>query len=51
MKVDYLSFAKVLYEERNGFMQAIQRDEWKRYTVTELREQKCARFTLEEKTH
>ena len=51
MKVDYLPFAKVLYEERNGFMQAIQRSKWKRFTVTELKERKCACFISEEKTH
>ena len=50
MKVDHLPFAKVLYEERNGFTQAIQRGEWKRFTVMELKERKCARFTSEEKT-
>lgn len=49
-QVDYLRFAKVLYEERNGF---------KRFGAANggtllsrsyfLR--KCARFTSEEKTH
>ena len=42
-KVDYLRFAKVLYEERNRF---------KRFGAANggtLR--KCARFTSEEKTH
>ena len=46
MKVDYLPFAKVLYEERNGFMQAIQRSKWKCFTVTELKERKCVCFTF-----
>ena len=47
-KVACLCFAKVLYEEKNGF---------KRFgaanggTFTELKEGKCARFISEEKTH
>ena len=50
--VDYLRFAKVLYEERNGF---------KRFGAANggtllsrsyfLKERKCARFTSEKKTH
>ena len=51
-KFDYLRFAKVLYEERNGF---------KRFGAAKggtllsrsyfLKERKCARFTSKEKTH
>ena len=45
-KVDYLRFAKVLYEERKGC---------KRFGAanggTLLKERKCARFTSEKKTH
>ena len=43
-KADYLRFAKVLSEERNGF---------KRFGVAKgvLKERKCARLTSEEKTH
>ena len=51
-KVDYLRFAKFLYEERNGF---------KRFGAANggtvlprsyfLKERQCARFTSEEKTH
>ena len=53
-KVDYLRFAKVLYEERNGFKRfgaanggTLLPD----FTITELKERNCARFTSEEKTH
>ena len=50
-KVDYLRFAKVLYEERNGFKLFGTANHWRHFTITELKEQKCARFTSEEKTH
>ena len=52
-KVDYLPFAKVLYEERNGASDSsyIRRSEWRHFTIRELKERKCARFTSEEKTY
>ena len=49
-KADYLRFAKVLLKRRKKWIQAIRRGEWRHFTITELKERKCARFTSEEKT-
>ena len=45
-KVDYLPFAKVLYEERNGFKRFGAANGSTFNTIKASKERKCGRFTL-----
>ena len=50
-KVAYLPFAKVLYDERNGFKRfGAANGSTTTITVKIIYERKCARFTSEEET-
>ena len=49
-KFHYLPFAKVLYEERNGFKLIREANGSTFNTITELKERKCSRSTSIEKT-
>ena len=49
--VDYLCFAKVLYEERNGFKRFGGANGGTLLSRSLIKERKCARFISEEKTH
>ena len=48
-KFHYLPFAKVLYEERNGFKLIREANGSTFNTITELKERKCSRFTLQQR--
>ena len=50
-KVYYLRFAKVLYEEINGFKRLAANGGTLLSRSYFLKERKCARFNSEEKTH
>ena len=49
--VDYICFAKVLYEERNGFKRFGPANGGTLLSRSSIKERKCARLISEEKTH